>query len=469
MWLLAGHEARSRDLAKVAFGLAGAVTPDTAEEAYWLAATEAEAALLLGDWSTASDALARGVAVSNPDPAARATTRKQLSLVCEALSIDLVVLAPLRVPPVVHYCGHMIPPPGRIGPFAAEHEPFVAAAISVYLEESRPACAFGSLACGADILFAEALLARGVKLHVVLPFDVDRFKDVSVRQGGPSWIQRFDSCVAGASSVSFATEEGGTDQAPLFDYAARIAMGRAIIQARFLTAEVEQIAVWDGITSSALGGTGSNIDAWQQHHVRHTHVILLPDTPAVYDATIPPAEEPSPLRAMIFADIKGFSRLRDEQLRRFLDDVVRPLGKTLDRFGDDVLYRNSWGDGLYVVLRDVMAAAECAIALQDTMRSLDLEAAGLPRHLGLRIGVHAGPVVEAEDPIRHERNFYGQCVTRTARLEPRTPEGSVYVTDAFAALLALDVDDGVQCQFVGHIPAAKNYGTFPMYSLTRSG
>jgi class 3 adenylate cyclase len=172
---------------------------------------------------------------------------------------------------------------------------------------------------------------------------------------------------------------------------------------------------------------------------------------------------------MLFADVKGFSRLPDAQMGVFLDAVMTPLATTLDRYDADILFRNSWGDGLYVVLRDVTAAASCALALQDTMRELDPAAVGLPTTLGLRIGAHVGPVFEAVDPIRRERNYYGVEVTRTARIEPRTPEGDVYVTDPFAALIALEQPEDLSCQYVGHIPTAKDYGTFPMYVLKRRG
>ena len=172
---------------------------------------------------------------------------------------------------------------------------------------------------------------------------------------------------------------------------------------------------------------------------------------------------------MLFADVKGFSRLPDAQMGVFLDAVMTPLARTLERFDDDILFRNSWGDGLYVVLRDVTAAASCALALQDTMRELDPTAVGLPATLGLRIGAHVGPVFEAVDPVRRERNYYGVEVTRTARIEPRTPEGDVYVTDPFAALIALEAPGDLSCQYVGHIPTAKDYGTFPMYVLKRRG
>jgi adenylate cyclase len=143
------------------------------------------------------------------------------------------------------------------------------------------------------------------------------------------------------------------------------------------------------------------------------------------------------------------------------------ISEVLDEFHDEILHQNTWGDGLYVVLTDVQAAARCSLALQATMRELDLLRLGLPPSLGLRIGAHVGPVFEGWDPVLKQPAFYGTEVTRTARIEPRTPGGEVYVTDAFAALLELDQKQTLTCEYVGHIPTAKDYGVFPMYVLKR--
>jgi class 3 adenylate cyclase len=78
-------------------------------------------------------------------------------------------------------------------------------------------------------------------------------------------------------------------------------------------------------------------------------------------------------------------------------------------------------------------------------------------------------VFAGRDPIRHEPTYFGAQVTKTARIEPRTPEGEVYVTDAFAALVRLDAPDDFACEYVGHVPTAKGYGTFPMYRLAARG
>ena len=65
-------------------------------------------------------------------------------------------------------------------------------------------------------------------------------------------------------------------------------------------------------------------------------------------------------------------------------------------------------------------------------------------------------------------SFFGSHVARTARIEPITPPGSVYVTEAFAAALDLAGRPELSTQYVGHVPAAKGYGRLRMYRLSGS-
>jgi class 3 adenylate cyclase len=64
--------------------------------------------------------------------------------------------------------------------------------------------------------------------------------------------------------------------------------------------------------------------------------------------------------------------------------------------------------------------------------------------------------------------FIGSHVSRTARIEPVTPPGEVYVTEAFAARLLLASQRRLNSDYVGHMPAAKGYGNLRMYRLRRS-
>ena len=242
---------------------------------------------------------------------------------------------------------------------------------------------------------------------------------------------------------------------------------KALLRASYLATTVSQLAVWDGKPAAGPAGTAVDISAWERTGCTR-HVISVDGGDPRANGKDDPAEGARSVRAMIFADVQGFSRLSEGQVPAFVDHVLSALAATIDSYADAVRFRNTWGDGIYLVFDDVAVAARCALALQDTMRSVDLAALGLPP-LALRVGAHAGPVFEQIDPITGVPGFFGVEVTRTARVEPGTPPGAVYVTDPFAALVALDGLDELSCQYVGPVPTAKGFGTFPLYTLRRRG
>ena len=468
LWLLAGDAERSRHLADAALTLTRASTAESTGDGYWLAATEAEAHLLLGDPIATRAALEWAEREAPGDYASRASTRSQLRLICEHAGIDAAVLDPLHTPRVIHFCGHRVSAIGKAGRFPATAEAAVRAEVHLCLDERDVGFGYGSLASGADIIVAEALIARGAELHVTLPFEREEFVAVSVADAGPKWVARFEHCLAAAGSVTAATEGASLDEPGLFSHCANLAMGDAVLRAKNLDTAVEQLAIWDGLDPVNEAGTAVDVGTWRHTGRTGTVIDSRSDLPAAPTADSARSDDDArQVRAMLFADVSGYSSLADAQIPAFVDQVLGPLGTTLEEFANDLRYVNTWGDAIFAVLDSVTVAAECALALQATMRGLDLAAAGLPETVALRIGGHAGPVFSRTDPIRGDANFYGDAVTRAARIEPRTPVGEVYVTHPFAALIALEAPADLACQYAGRLPAAKAYGTFPMYLLTK--
>ena len=83
------------------------------------------------------------------------------------------------------------------------------------------------------------------------------------------------------------------------------------------------------------------------------------------------------------------------------------------------------------------------------------------------MGAHFGPVFQGDDPVVGGRTYFGSQVSRTARIEPATPPNQVYVSEPFAAALALEKGTDFDCDYVGLTPLAKGYGAFRMYRLRR--
>lgn len=445
----------------------------TAASGYYAKATEAEACLLLHRPEAAARALAAAVAAPDAGFAARSTTLRQLRLVCATLGLSADLLEPLRPPAVAHFCGHIVAPVGAPGRFPAAQTDRVAADIAAVFDRRPISRAVGSLAAGADILAAEAALAAGAELDLILPFDLDEFIEISVGPAGADWVPRMQACLDRARQVHFVTEDAYLGDDELFGYASEYALGLASVQARWLATDVYQIAVWDGDAGGpdAVAGASHDVALGKRLGLDQEIVAVTPAAPPrrPKPRSVPADAAATRLtrvrRSMLFGDLKGFSKLTDAQLPLYVEHVLGACAGVLARYGAHLTFRNTWGDGLFLVFDDIAAAADCAFALQDAIGAVDRTGLGLPETLGLRLGFHYGPVFETRDPVLDRQNCFGFHVSRAARVEPITPEGSVYATEQTAAAIALARPERYRAEYVGRVPLAKGYGSFPMYHL----
>jgi class 3 adenylate cyclase len=444
--------------------------PLSQEDAYQLAADRAAASLLLNDLPEAQRAIEHAAALAT-NAAAIASTRRQLVQLCDHKAIERAIVAPLRNRNVIHYTGHMISPEGVLGRFSAEAETRVADVIRRELGAYDVGYGYGSLACGADTIIAEALLERNAEVDVVLPFGTETFVRESVANGGVDWLERFNKCLKQVR-VIHATEGEYVGDAQVFAYASRLAMGLAILRAQQLCAQAIQLAVWDGQKTAQIAGSWADISEWNS---RGRTTITVPcesefagdqRETRVHQPHVRPLP-PRTIRAIMFGDFHGFSRLSDRQMLVFFDKVMAAVADVLGSYDGAIATRNSWGDGIFVVFNELGAAARCALDIQSTLAKLDLPSLGLPATLGLRLGLDAGAVFEIRDPILKSLAFAGGHINRTARLEPTTPPGEVYVTEAFAALFTLLEQQDLICEYVGMMRAPKNYGLLRSYLLRR--
>jgi hypothetical protein len=140
----------------------------------------------------------------------------------------------------------------------------VGAAISDFIARVQPGFAYGALAAGSDLLFAQAFLNHKIEhdtpaeLHIILPFPVTQFRALSVAPFGEQWLPLFDGILAQAETVTIL----GLDDPPLelaVDMADQVAMGQAIRQAKNLQAPVQAVTVTD-----AAEGLRSPLVRWEQ-------------------------------------------------------------------------------------------------------------------------------------------------------------------------------------------------------------
>jgi class 3 adenylate cyclase len=480
---------------------------------YWVAATLGESALLLESWNEAEDWYLRASILGRGKLGDIVSTRRNARLILSHLQADATrVDRCFNVPLVVVFAGHLIDRPGRSTQrFPASMEPFVRDAIHRQLALLPPAIGYASPACGGDILFLEAMLDASAETHVVLPYGRERFRADSVDLGSSvdpeywnGWNRRFDRVLEKAAEVVTASEQPLGTGAASFEYGFRWLDGAAAVKADELETELVALALWDGLAGDGPGGTASSIEHWRRLGRRVVIVDLpkpaevsgvnptgadtnahltTPDPTPVPDvdhvvsgfgrtdadpsrngAVKPAAFEPQ-IVGLLFADVRGFSALSDDEIPLFVERVLGAIADELSQSPRQPLIANTWGDGLYLVFDGIRETGEFALRLCERMRSADWRTMGFDHDLALRIGLHAGPAYAFEDPVTGRPNFIGAHVSRAARIEPITPPGEVYASQAFAALARSEGVQSFSCAYVGQTPMAKHYGTFPTYVI----
>ncbi|PZQ23221.1 MAG: hypothetical protein DI569_05040 [Sphingopyxis macrogoltabida] len=441
---------------------------------YWDEATLAEALLLLGRGDEALAHARIAAASAGTRAGDRASTCRQIGRLAEAGAVDAghaaAMIDLLRPPPVGVYCGRMFRAAADGG---GEGEANAIRAIDAAIDARPLSALVGPLACGADILFAEAALARGIDLTIVLPFAEEDFIAQSVLSGGATWLPRYRACRDGAAMVHFASTARYVSDDCQFILGSHTAMGLARLRARELECAAIQLAVVDpggaARSDGALAGTNADVALWQDSggETLAISVVALDRRLDFPPAPKPPHGTRRGLYAILFADFAGFSKLGEAELPVFAQEVMGGIGRILDDFGDAVLFRNTWGDAVYAVIDSPATAARIALAMQQRLDILP-PGLGLDGHrAGMRTGIHFGPIYRGIDPIVGNELWYGTEVTRTARIEPVTLVGQVYCTQPLAAMLALETARDFDCDYVGKVQLAKDYGELALYRLSR--
>jgi hypothetical protein len=156
------------------------------------------------------------------------------------------------------------------------------AAIRDAVQAVKPGVAYGALAAGTDIVAAEAALAAGAELHIVLPAAPDLFRTASVVPSGDSWGPRFDALVEAAASIEILDEPGGLTHAAMV-LGEWMALGLAV--------QAANLADRMPILIEAVSKRDDEAQGWAFPHELCTVLLSAPAGPAAH--ILPPPDEPS--------------------------------------------------------------------------------------------------------------------------------------------------------------------------------
>ncbi len=168
-------------------------------------------------------------------------------------------------------------------------------------------------------------------------------------------------------------------------------------------------------------------------------------------------------RYVLFADIKGFTKIDEAELPTLMGDVWTKMASILEPYEDAIVTYNTWGDSLFLVFKRA-SVVEAIIEMRDWFRSHE--------SLAIRIACHFGDFYEYPDPILKRSNAVGANINLTARIEPITRPNSIFVTKAFkdALTTATDTQRHTPLEFddLGEIELAKQFGEEELFLLRRS-
>jgi class 3 adenylate cyclase len=266
-----------------------------------------------------------------------------------------------------------------------------------------------------------------------------------------------------------------------FDYCNLAMIGLARLYARSLDLETAPLAVWDGLPDEP-GSTGSFVRYWRMHRLPPT--VIPPPCSVGHSGARPNPDEQFQdgeddfhtcvrasdhyeLKAIIFADVAGYSQLSESAVRNFVSRFGQRVSSLIADSPHPPINVNTWGDGFFFGFNHVEHAGCFALDLRDLVVNTDWTQFELPQDLNIRIAVHAGPVYVTSDPVSRQSTFAGAHVVRAARIEPVTRRGEIFATEEFAALSAAEEVTGFNCDFIGTTELSKQYGSFRLYSLTR--
>ncbi|MBN1697972.1 MAG: DUF4071 domain-containing protein [Spirochaetales bacterium] len=245
---------------------------------YWARATLGDLEVLCGDTAVVERAYKDAVAAAGGDRFALESSLQQLCLLRDLgfrpeqvgaaiLCFDRVMEkleAVWKPRKVFLFSGHMIDAPDRRNPrFPPGKEKLAAQAIERKLDElgaSSDDLALCGGACGGDLLFAEACLARDMRIEIRIPFDEQEFLPASVTFAGEQWRERFYTVKRNRNTKLYSMPAELGTVPPKKDPYERNNLWQLYAALAWGADKLDFICLWNGEAGDGPGGTGHMYD-----------------------------------------------------------------------------------------------------------------------------------------------------------------------------------------------------------------
>jgi hypothetical protein len=435
--------AKSREIAREVIALIDMGTTD-----FWELATLGESYFLVKEIEKAIDHYVRARKAAGNDWGKIGSVYNQLWLLDHYVPVSKQLIKLFQPPAIVAFAGHMIDHPSRPNPrFPSSIEKEVKDAIISNLKTINAHIGFCSLACGSDILFAEAMAEMDREVNIYLPFNVSDFIDVSVKFAGDAWVQRFKSLIE-KYPVKIMTKESYAGYDGLFNFQSKAIFGSAILRSLAYENKTTLLTVLSETDlKKKIGGTNYSTGIWP---FRDRHVNINPDiylgTPTVSHSILKDqsSEETLPQR-------KIWNHLAIE-MSALIPLYAEKVSKELVRLNTDPSPFRATEISKHLTVYSF----DSEFGAFDLMRHLQALINTFPKDQYLRIMLHSGLTTQSENGLS------GEGIETIIELSNLKIPG-IRATEHVAAMLALQPNK-YKLEFAG-IVVLKNENKFEMYQV----
>ena len=108
--------------------------------------------------------------------------------------------------------------------------------------------------------------------------------------------------------------------------------------------------------------------------------------------------------SFLFADVKGYSKLTEYQVKWFYQEILPKLKLKVDEYKEHLTDINTWGDGLMIVSEAPYKLARLSLDIRDFNNNYNWINEGMPE-LVVRIALHHGAIYRGIDPFRERESI----------------------------------------------------------------
>lgn len=373
------HGAKCKEIAR---GVIGLIIHDSND--FWELATLGEANLLIKESEKAIGYYVKARKLAGNDWGKINSVYDQLWLLNHYLPVPKEVIRLFSPPGVIAFVGHMIDHPSRSTPrFPSYIANQIKDAIVSNLKIINGHVGFCSLACGSDILFAEAMASMNREVNILLPFNVRDFIEISVRFAGEDWVSRFQSLIE-THPVKIVTEEAYAGYDSLFNFQSKLIFGSTLLRSQAQESRTTLLTVLSETDlKKRIGGTNYSIGHWPftDKHININPDIFLAD--AVWTSPSSPdlvtTHYPTTNRKLwhhVAVNVSGLAPLYVEKIQKAL---IRSDSETMFLITHEILE-----DLKVSSFESEFEAFACMHYLQDVIKTFPKDQlAGICLHSGL--------------------------------------------------------------------------------------